>query len=227
MTLRPAAATLSAMKIVVADKISERGIELLRESGWQVVLPAAARAPNRNRRRRRPHRPQRHPRHRGASRESPPPPRRRPRRCWRRQRGHGCRHSPRRPGDEHARRQRRQRRRTHFRADAGSRALRAAIQRRHSRRPLGKILHRHGIARQNSWPRRPRPRGHGSRPPRTRPRNESPGLRPLRHPSGRPRTRRRADSVGRSCCAARTFYRSTPRSAPRRKKSSTQKPSQK
>ncbi len=33
------------MKIVVADKISERGIELLRESGWQVVLPAAATLP--------------------------------------------------------------------------------------------------------------------------------------------------------------------------------------
>src|SRR5579862_1396925 len=33
------------MKIVVADKISERGIELLRESGWQVVLPAAAALP--------------------------------------------------------------------------------------------------------------------------------------------------------------------------------------
>src|SRR3984957_2156800 len=29
------------MKIIVADKISDRGIELLRESGWQVVLPAA------------------------------------------------------------------------------------------------------------------------------------------------------------------------------------------
>jgi D-3-phosphoglycerate dehydrogenase len=33
------------MKIVVADKISDRGIELLRESGWQVVLPAAATLP--------------------------------------------------------------------------------------------------------------------------------------------------------------------------------------
>ena len=28
------------MKIVVADKISERGIELLREPGWTVVQPA-------------------------------------------------------------------------------------------------------------------------------------------------------------------------------------------
>lgn len=28
------------MKIVVADKISERGLELLREPGWEVVLPA-------------------------------------------------------------------------------------------------------------------------------------------------------------------------------------------
>src|ERR1700721_2379440 len=33
------------MKIVVADTISDRGIELLRESGWQVVLPAAAALP--------------------------------------------------------------------------------------------------------------------------------------------------------------------------------------
>jgi len=33
------------MKIVVADKISERGIELLRETGWQVVTPAAAALP--------------------------------------------------------------------------------------------------------------------------------------------------------------------------------------
>ncbi|MGB9403823.1 MAG: phosphoglycerate dehydrogenase [Candidatus Acidiferrales bacterium] len=30
------------MKIVVADKISERGIELLRETGWTVALPSAA-----------------------------------------------------------------------------------------------------------------------------------------------------------------------------------------
>ena len=30
------------MKIIVADKISERGIELLRETGWEIVLPAAA-----------------------------------------------------------------------------------------------------------------------------------------------------------------------------------------
>src|ERR1700678_1572144 len=30
------------MKIIVADKISERGIALLRETGWQVVLPEAA-----------------------------------------------------------------------------------------------------------------------------------------------------------------------------------------
>jgi D-3-phosphoglycerate dehydrogenase len=33
------------MKIIVADKISERGIELLRESGWLVVLPAAGTLP--------------------------------------------------------------------------------------------------------------------------------------------------------------------------------------
>src|SRR5580704_19102338 len=30
------------MKILVADKISDRGVELLRETGWEVVTPAAA-----------------------------------------------------------------------------------------------------------------------------------------------------------------------------------------
>lgn len=30
------------MKIIVADKISERGVELLRETGWKIVSPAAA-----------------------------------------------------------------------------------------------------------------------------------------------------------------------------------------
>jgi D-3-phosphoglycerate dehydrogenase / 2-oxoglutarate reductase len=34
------------MKIVVADKISERGIALLRDAGWNVVLPAAATLPS-------------------------------------------------------------------------------------------------------------------------------------------------------------------------------------
>ena len=29
------------MKIIVADKISERGLTLLREKGWNVVTPAA------------------------------------------------------------------------------------------------------------------------------------------------------------------------------------------
>ena len=29
------------MKIIVADKISERGFALLREAGWDVVTPAA------------------------------------------------------------------------------------------------------------------------------------------------------------------------------------------
>ena len=29
------------MKIIVADKISERGLKLLREKGWNVVTPAA------------------------------------------------------------------------------------------------------------------------------------------------------------------------------------------
>ena len=30
------------MKIIVADKISERGLTLLRETGWEVSTPAAA-----------------------------------------------------------------------------------------------------------------------------------------------------------------------------------------
>ena len=34
------------MKIIVADKISERGIALLRETGWEVLLPAAAAVPS-------------------------------------------------------------------------------------------------------------------------------------------------------------------------------------
>ena len=34
------------MKIIVADKISERGLALLRETGWQVVTPAAAALPS-------------------------------------------------------------------------------------------------------------------------------------------------------------------------------------
>jgi len=29
------------MKIIIADKISERGIALLKETGWSIVLPAA------------------------------------------------------------------------------------------------------------------------------------------------------------------------------------------
>ena len=33
------------MKIIVADKISDRGIALLRETGWEVTLPAAAALP--------------------------------------------------------------------------------------------------------------------------------------------------------------------------------------
>ena len=40
MTDSAAARTLFVMKIVVADKISERGIELLRAPGWNVVTPA-------------------------------------------------------------------------------------------------------------------------------------------------------------------------------------------
>jgi len=34
------------MKIIVADKISERGIALLRETGWEVVMPAATALPS-------------------------------------------------------------------------------------------------------------------------------------------------------------------------------------
>ena len=34
------------MKIIIADKISERGIALLRETGWEVVMPAAAALPS-------------------------------------------------------------------------------------------------------------------------------------------------------------------------------------
>lgn len=33
------------MKIIVADKISDQGIKLLRETGWEIVLPAAADLP--------------------------------------------------------------------------------------------------------------------------------------------------------------------------------------
>jgi len=34
------------MKIIIADKISERGIALLREAGWEVLTPAAAAVPS-------------------------------------------------------------------------------------------------------------------------------------------------------------------------------------
>ena len=34
------------MKIIVADKISERGIALLRETGWEVIIPTAASLPS-------------------------------------------------------------------------------------------------------------------------------------------------------------------------------------
>src|SRR5579862_3585061 len=34
------------MKIIVADKISERGIALLRDAGWEVLTPAAAALPS-------------------------------------------------------------------------------------------------------------------------------------------------------------------------------------
>jgi D-3-phosphoglycerate dehydrogenase / 2-oxoglutarate reductase len=38
--------TWNFMKIVVADKISERGIELLRQAGWDVLTPTAAALPS-------------------------------------------------------------------------------------------------------------------------------------------------------------------------------------
>ncbi|MGH9758863.1 MAG: hypothetical protein ACRD4M_14085 [Candidatus Acidiferrales bacterium] len=34
------------MKIIVADKISERGLALLRETGWEIVTPTAASLPS-------------------------------------------------------------------------------------------------------------------------------------------------------------------------------------
>ena len=37
------------MRIIVADKISERGFALLRETGWEIVTPAAAVSPLRSR----------------------------------------------------------------------------------------------------------------------------------------------------------------------------------
>jgi D-3-phosphoglycerate dehydrogenase len=41
LTLFGSVVRLFAMKIIVADKISERGIALLKETGWSIVLPAA------------------------------------------------------------------------------------------------------------------------------------------------------------------------------------------
>ena len=41
LTLFGSVVRLFAMKIIVADKISERGIALLKETGWIIVLPAA------------------------------------------------------------------------------------------------------------------------------------------------------------------------------------------
>src|SRR6202041_326594 len=45
LTLFGSVVRLFAMKIIVADKISERGIALLKETGWDIVLPAAADLP--------------------------------------------------------------------------------------------------------------------------------------------------------------------------------------
>src|SRR5580704_14924989 len=42
LTVRVATVRLVRMKIVVADKISERGMALLRETGWEVMSPTAA-----------------------------------------------------------------------------------------------------------------------------------------------------------------------------------------
>ena len=41
MTVRAATVRLVRMKLVVADKISEHGMALLRETGWEVASPAA------------------------------------------------------------------------------------------------------------------------------------------------------------------------------------------
>jgi D-3-phosphoglycerate dehydrogenase len=41
LTLFGSVVRLFAMKIIIADKISERGIALLKETGWMIVLPAA------------------------------------------------------------------------------------------------------------------------------------------------------------------------------------------
>jgi D-3-phosphoglycerate dehydrogenase / 2-oxoglutarate reductase len=47
LTLTRAPDTLFAMKIIVADKISERGVALLRETGWDIVVsPGAAVLPS-------------------------------------------------------------------------------------------------------------------------------------------------------------------------------------
>ncbi len=46
LTLRAAPDSLDGMKIVVADKISERGLALLRETGWEIASPAAAALPS-------------------------------------------------------------------------------------------------------------------------------------------------------------------------------------
>jgi D-3-phosphoglycerate dehydrogenase / 2-oxoglutarate reductase len=42
LTLRAATDRLDDMKIIVADKISERGMELLRETGWEIATTSAA-----------------------------------------------------------------------------------------------------------------------------------------------------------------------------------------
>lgn len=46
MTHRAAADTLFAMKIIVADKISDRGVALLRETGWEILISPGAALPS-------------------------------------------------------------------------------------------------------------------------------------------------------------------------------------
>src|ERR1700704_1287501 len=104
------------MKVIVADKISDRGVQLLKEQpGWNIVLTtkdtidseiADAEAL--------------------IVRSATKVTAELLDQAWR-------------PGHEHARWQRRQRRRTHFRADAGPRPASSASRQSHSRRPLGKI----------------------------------------------------------------------------------------
>ena len=189
------------MKIVVADKISERGIALLRETGWEVVLPAAAALPSelanadalvvRSATKAT-----------AALLEKAPAAGDRPRGRGRGQRGRGSGHAARRAGDEYAGRKRRQRGGAYDRADAGAGARGAAGERLDSGGALGEIrFFGHGDAREDSRPGRTRPRGYRSRAAGSRPRNESDRLRSIRHPGGRARSGSRIPAPRRNAAA--------------------------